>query len=147
MDGENKLIIPALGCIYRALGPLSYLGLRIAVGGVIMSHGYAKLFNGFAPMVAEKTLTPLGVPMPYAVADFLGCLELFGSALLVIGLLTRPIALMLFVQFVVIAFGVQIPRGWSEGAEYVIVMMMTYAVFAANGAGRYSVDRLIGKEF
>jgi putative oxidoreductase len=147
MHEDTKLIIPGLGKIYHALGPVSYAVARVAMGCVIMVHGYNKLFNGFAPIVADKVLTPLGLPMPLVFAYFLGTLEFFGCALLAVGFLTRPIALMLTVEFVIVTFGVQLPRGYGENVEYVVMLLVMSAMFAANGGGRYSIDHKIGKAF
>ena len=147
MNGDTKLIIPGLGKIYHALGPVSYAVARFAMGGVIMVHGYNKLFNGMAPMVADKVLAPLGLPMPLVFAYFLGTLEFFGCALLAVGFLTRPIAAMLTFEFVIVTFCVQMPRGYGENVEYTLMLLVMAALFAANGGGRYSIDRLIGREF
>jgi uncharacterized membrane protein YphA (DoxX/SURF4 family) len=35
----------------------------------------------------------------------------------------------------------------SGGFEYPLILAVFFAVYAANGAGRYSIDRLLGKEF
>ena len=136
-----RLIIPALGCVYAALGPLSYAVARVVLGGVIMVHGYAKLFNGVAVVVGDKVLGPMGFPMPEAWGYFLGILEFFGCALF---------ALMLTVELFIAVFGVHMKNGFSSasgGFEYPLILAVFFAVYAANGAGRYSIDRLLGKEF
>jgi putative oxidoreductase len=62
--------------------------------------------------VADHVVTVLGLPMPLAWAYFLGILECFGGAALAVGFLTRPIALMLTIEFVIITF-------WHYGNGYV----------------------------
>ena len=147
MNGGTKLIIPGLGGIYDALGPLSYAVARFVLGGVIMVHGYAKLFGGAAPIVAEKLIAPLGFPAPLAWAYFIGILEFFGCAALAVGFLTRPIALMLTVEMAIVTFFIQLPQGYNEYLEYTLILLVLSAVYAANGGGRYSLDHVIGKEF
>jgi putative oxidoreductase len=147
MNGGAKLIIPGLGGIYGALGPLSYAVARFVLGGIIMVHGYAKLFGGAAPIVANQLLAPLGFPVPLAWAYFLGILEFFGCAALAVGFLTRPIALMLTVEMAIVTFFIQLPQGYNEYLEYTLILLVLSAVYAANGGGRYSLDHVIGKEF
>jgi putative oxidoreductase len=145
-----RLIIPALGCVYAALGPLSYAGARVVLGGVIMVHGYAKLFNGVSVVVGDKILGPMGFPMPEAWGYFLGILEFFGCALFAVGLLTRPLALMLTVELFIAVFGVHMKNGFGVGVggfEYPLILAVFFGIYAANGGGRYSIDRLLGKEF
>jgi len=147
MNGETKLIIPGLGGIYDALGPLSYAVARFVLGGIIMVHGYAKLFGGAAPIVANQLLAPMGFPAPLAWAYFIGILEFFGCAALAVGFLTRPIALMLTVEMAIVTFFIQLPQGYNEYLEYTLILLVLSAVYAANGGGRYSLDHLIGREF
>ena len=146
MNGGTKLIIPGLGGIYDALGPLSYAVARFVLGGIIMVHGYAKLFGGAAPIVANQLLAPMGFPAPLAWAYFIGILEFFGCAALAVGFLTRPIALMLTVEMAIVTFFIQLPQGYNEYLEYTLILLVLSAVYAANGGGRYSLDHLIGKE-
>ncbi|MGA3305675.1 MAG: DoxX family protein [Stellaceae bacterium] len=147
MNGGTKLIIPGLGGIYDALGPLSYAVARFVLGGIIMVHGYAKLFGGAAPIVANQLLAPMGFPAPLAWAYFIGILEFFGCAALAVGFLTRPIALMLTVEMAIVTFFIQLPQGYNEYLEYTLILLVLSAVYAANGGGRYSLDHLIGSEF
>jgi putative oxidoreductase len=44
-------------------------------------------------------------------APFVGCLQFFGGILLAIGLITRPIALLLFIQFLFSIY-FHLPRGF-----------------------------------
>ena len=96
-------------------------------------------------------MTALGLPMPLAWAYLLGVLECFGGAALAVGLLTRPLALMLTIEFIVITFwhsgngfAFSSPHG---GYEYPLVLTVVYAAIFFRGAGRCSIDRMIGKEF
>ena len=96
-------------------------------------------------------VTVLGLPMPLAWAYLIGILECFGGAALAVGFLTRPIALMLTVEFAVITYWhsgngyvFSSPHG---GYEYPLVLLVIYFAIFFRGAGRCSIDRAIGKEF
>ncbi len=122
---SQKLIWPGLAALYEKLAPCGYGLMRFAAGAVVVYHGYAKLFLGFAGPVAQNVLAPLGLPAPLAWAYWLGVLELVGGAFLAIGLLTAP-------------------RG---GWEFPALLTLLYIGILFRGGGRCSVDRLIGREF
>jgi putative oxidoreductase len=93
------------------LAPRGYTLMRFSAGAVVVYHGYAKLFAGFAPVVAKNILTPLGFPLPVVWAYFLGVLELVGGAALAIGLFTRPVALMFVIELAIVTY-------WHSGNGY-----------------------------
>jgi uncharacterized membrane protein YphA (DoxX/SURF4 family) len=101
---KSRLIFPGLAGLYESVAPYSYSIIRFVAGAILVYHGYGKLFGGIIQGVADHVVTPLGLPMPLAFAYFLGILECFGGAALAIGFLTRPIALMLTVEFLIITF-------------------------------------------
>jgi putative oxidoreductase len=148
---STRLIVPGLAGLYQGIAPYSYAIIRFIAGAILIYHGYNKLFvTGVAP-VADHVVTPLGLPMPMAWAYLIGILELFGGIALAVGFLTRPIALMLTVEFIIITFWhagngyvFTSPHG---GFEYPLVLTVIYAAIFFRGAGRCSIDRMIGKEF
>ena len=153
-DGQidsTRLIFPGLAGLYQSVAPYSYAIIRFIAGAILIYHGYNKLFGGIINGVAQNVVTPMGLPDPLAWAYFLGILECFGGALLAIGFLTRPIALMLVVEFIIITYwhlgngyGFSSPKG---GYEYPLVLLVVYIAIFFRGAGRCSIDRAIGKEF
>ena len=103
-SANARLYFPGFSSFYDGLAPYGYPVMRFAAGGIVVYHGWAKLFGGFAPFVAEKVLAPMGFPAPYAWTYFLGILECFGAAMVAVGLFTRPIAAMLTVEMAVIVY-------------------------------------------
>ena len=146
---SSRLIIPGLAGLYQSIAPYSYAIIRFIAGAILIYHGYNKLFvTGVAP-VADHVVTPLGLPIPMAWAYLIGILEFFGGIALAVGFLVRPIALMLTVEFVVITCW-SWPNGYffsKGGYEYPLVLLVVYAAIFFRGAGRCSIDRMIGKEF
>jgi putative oxidoreductase len=147
----TRLIIPGLAGLYQTVSPYSYAVVRFIAGAILVPHGYTKLFGSGVQGVADHVVTALGLPMPLAWAYLLGVLECFGGAALAVGLLTRPLALMLTIEFIVITFwhsgngfAFSSPHG---GYEYPLVLTVVYAAIFFRGAGRCSIDRMIGKEF
>ena len=146
-----RLIFPGLAGLYQSVAPYSYAIIRFCAGAVLIYHGYGKLFGGNIAGVADYVMKPLGLPMPLAWAYFLGCLEFFGGAAIAVGFLTRPIALMLVVEFIVITIW-HAGNGYSfanphGGYEYPLLLLFIYAAIFFRGAGRCSIARMIGREF
>jgi putative oxidoreductase len=143
-----RLAIPALGGLYDAVSPYSYALIRFATGAVLVPHGYAKLFEGGAIGIAGL-LGKLGFAPAIAWAYWIGCLEFFGAIMLAIGLFTRPVALLLFIEMVVIVFGVHISQGYfwnNHGVEYPLLLGVLYLAILFRGGDRLSVDRALGRE-
>jgi len=152
MANKRSLLMPALGGIYEALEPWAYPLVRVAAGAILMVHGYVKLFLGGAAFIADKILPNLGFYPSLVWAYFLGALELVGGLMIVVGLLTRPIAFMLVIEFLVITFGWNFRFGFSftnpgGGFEYPLLWLVVFVSIAIRGGGRYSTDGRIGKEF
>jgi putative oxidoreductase len=147
---KSHLLIPQLAGLYRHVAPLGYASIRIVIALVLLPDGLEKIFLGGADRIAAGNVAKLGLPLPYAWAWTVAGLEFFGSILLGLGLFTRPVAVAFAVMLTVIAFGISAPRGFfwtSNGAE--VALMLEFAVigFIFGGGGRYSLDRLIGREF
>jgi putative oxidoreductase len=147
---RTRLLIPGLGSLYETISPYSYAVIRFIVGAVLIYHGYGKLFVTGVGAIAEHVVVPLNLPMPMAWAYLLGILEFFGGIALALGFLVRPIALMLTVEFIIITawhwgngYVFASPHG---GYEYPLVLTVIYGAIFFRGAGRCSIDHLIGKE-
>ena len=146
-----KLFIPILARLYRLVEPWGYAVLRLAAGAIMIPHGAQKLF-GSAPIAGGKYLPPWGLPATPEWAMGLGILELIGGAMLVLGLLTRPIALLFVIELYVVTFVVPPTLGWAwviKGAteHYPLTLLVLFLAVFFRGGGHYSLDRLIGKEF
>jgi putative oxidoreductase len=148
---SNRLIFPGLAGFYQSIAPYSYAIVRFIAGAILVYHGYNKLFGGIINGVAQNVVVPLGLPVPMAWAYFLGLLEFFGGIALAVGFLTRPIALLLVIEFIIITwwhggngYSFSSPKG---GYEYPLLLLVVYFAIFFRGAGRCSIDHMIGKEF
>lgn len=148
----RRLIFPGLAAFYRRLAPYAYTLVRFAAGAIMIPHGVPKLFGAFAPVLAKNVLTPLGFPAPLAWAYWLGTLEVFGGAMLALGLFTRPIALMFATETATIAIFVALPKGYfysapGGGFEYPLILFILYVAIVLCGGGRWAIDNIIAREF
>lgn len=81
------------------LRPITLLILRCTLGLIFLFHGYPKIAHGIGGSV--KYVSSLGLPSPTFLTYILVALELGGGALLILGLATRPIALLFTVEMCV----------------------------------------------
>ena len=145
MSNDTKpAAIPALAPVYAQLAPLAETLLRVVVGVAFVIHGWPKIQN---PLGAVEMVQSIGFYPGWLWATALAATEFFGGLLLIFGLLTRPAALATTVVLLVTVWfhWVQLDQGY-KGAELSIIWASVTLFFALNGAGRYSVDRLIGRQ-
>jgi len=142
--GEPRLIVPALGPVYRALGGCGDLLLRIMCGALLLPPGWHKLTGPLFDRDVEL-FHQLGFEPAVPLMWFITALELVGGLCLILGLLTRPIALMVAVEMLVIAIAVDIPNG--RGYSFTLLWAAVAIAIFLRGGGRLSVDRWIGREF
>ena len=122
--------------------PALRAALRIGAGLLFMQHGAQKLLGWFGGFGPDGGTAPLLSQMGLA-----GVLELVGGLLIVIGLLTRPVALILFVEMLWAYFQAHLPQGLApirNGGELALLYALIWLYFAAAGAGPASVDAAIG---
>jgi putative oxidoreductase len=121
-----------------SLASLTHVVLRVGTGLLFMQHGMQKLFGAFGGFGSQGGTAPLMSQMGLA-----GVLEFGGGLLLVLGLLTRPVAVLLFVEMIAAYFMAHLPKGgWpiENGGELALLYAIVFAWFAAHGAGPLSVD-------
>lgn len=124
----------------RTEHPLPLALLRVALGFVCFTHGFAKLFLGQRTPLGSW-LAALGVPQPHAVATALAVLELVGGPLLMAGLLVVPIVLVLLLLTVLgLALGPG-PRAWfaggagQQGLEHGVLLLASQTCLLLSSRG------------
>ena len=121
-----------------SLAPVTHAVLRIGAGLLFMQHGAQKLFGMFGGMGPNGGTVELMSQFGLA-----GVLEFFGGLLIVLGLLTRPVALVLALEMLVAYFQAHFPRGGApiqNQGELPLLFMLVWLFFAGNGAGPASID-------
>jgi putative oxidoreductase len=123
------------------LQPLSLLTLRVILGIIFLYHGYPKLTHTHGNL--QAVFVDHGLP-PYFVYVS-GILETFGGGLLLLGLFTRPAALLLAIEMCVAIWKVHSVHGYMAVHDYEFPLALAGACFAlvTVGAGMLSLDHPI----
>jgi putative oxidoreductase len=90
-----------------------------------------------------------GVPHVWSELWVAGVLEAFGGALVILGLLTRPVAFLLCGEMAVAYFQMHAPRGFwpiHNGGEPAVLYCFIFLYLFAAGAGPISLDRLVRRK-
>jgi|SRR5271167_3260537 putative oxidoreductase len=126
------------------LEPVGLLSLRVALAIIFVYHGYPKLVHPTAEMhdffVAHD--------LPGYFVSVAGVLETFGGFLLLLGLFTRPVALLLAMEMVVVIWKVKMAAEFASVSVFEFEMLIcgTCIALACLGAGMASLDFLVLKE-
>ena len=115
--------------------------LRIAVGAVILTHGYQKVFHMHLGGVAGF-FGHLGIPLPTLSAIVVMTVEFVGGILLVTGLATRIPAALIAVDMLVALLVVHFRNGYlKSGGELPLLLLAGAICLALSGGGCGSVKR------
>jgi len=153
MNGSGRLYFPALGALYQPLWKLVELILRLAAGLILVPHGFWKLgyLGGPGLTGVGKFLDKFGYSPGGFWASVLTTVEIAGGILIAIGLFTRPVALIAFIEMVLIV-QYHSRYGWffnvqGGGMEYAVLWAAVLLYFVIRGGGEWSVDARMRKEF
>ena len=121
------------------LPDLAHTVLRVITGALFMQHGLQKLFG----LLADPSQPWNGPPPMFSQFWFAGVLEAFGGLLIVLGLLTRPVAFLLAGEMAVAYFTAHAPRSFwpiRNGGEHTVLFCFIFLYLFATGAGPFSLD-------
>ncbi|HEV8584417.1 MAG TPA: DoxX family protein [Methylomirabilota bacterium] len=124
--------VPVLRAV-PALGPITHAVLRIGAGLLFFQHGLQKF-----GVIGGKAAVPLASQMGVA-----GVLELVGGLLIVLGLFTRPVAVVLAAEMLIAYLMAHAPRGAlpiANGGEVALLFALIFVFLAGNGPGAAAID-------
>ncbi|MDP5291556.1 DoxX family protein [Oceanimonas sp. CHS3-5] len=125
---------------------LAALALRVPTGLILAAHGAQKLFGWFGGYGLEGTgqwMASIGLAPGYLMALLAGSAEFFGGLALLLGLLTRPAAVVTAFTMLVALFSVHIGNGLfmaNNGYEYALTLFAVSLALAIQGGGRLALD-------
>ncbi|MGY2492861.1 DoxX family protein [Cupriavidus sp. CP313] len=135
-------MLRAIAWLERVPHTLLALPLRLAVATVFWNSAMTKLadWNAALELFREEYRVPL---LPPEIAAYIAVsIELTAPVLLVLGLATRPVALVLLGMTAVIEVFVY-PLAWPTHIQWAAMLL----VLLCRGAGNWSLDHLLYKRF
>lgn len=133
----------------RWFTPIALVVTRVAFGQAFALTGWGKLHN--LEKITEF-FRGLGIPAPEIQAPFIGTLEFVGGLCLVLGLVTRPAALLLLCTMIVAlatAHPGDLGQAFALDMSFADIAPVPFLVallwLIAKGPGRFSLDHVIAR--
>ena len=120
--------------------PFTLSLLRIVAGFLFWQRGMQKLFGLFGGEVAPT----------FSLLWSAGVLESLGGPLIALGLLTRPVALVLAGEMATAYWIVHRPQGFwplRNGGEVALLFLIIFLCLVTFGPGKIAVDAVMSKRF
>lgn len=118
------------------LAPYAAFFMRLAVGGVFLSHGWVKWQRGI-PATAAFLQSEAGIPFATVWAVVLIAIETVGAACVLLGILTRAWATAMAVEMAIAIAVVELPRG--RNLELEALLLAGAVTLMALGDGPLSI--------
>jgi len=125
--------------------------IRLAFGTIFVAHGAQKLFGWWGGYGLEATgqwMASIGLQPGFSMAMLAGGIEFFGGIAIIVGLLTRPIALVSSLLMLVALILVHWPNGFfisANGYEFALALLAMSVSLTISGSGRLSLDSMLRK--
>jgi putative oxidoreductase len=123
------------------LQPLALVVIRLALGAVMLAHGYQNTFHHLHDHV--RMVASLGIPAWLGYVSAYA--ELLGGVLILAGFLTRPAALAICIDLLVAIWKVHWRNGLTgeHGYEFPLALVALAFALIFFGAGPISIDHVV----
>lgn len=127
---------------------IAILLLRIMTGLILFVAGAGKVLGWFGGFGMNAMLDIFKTNMHLsAFWTYLSCYtEFIGGFLIIIGFLTRPAAVALFINMLVATYLTGLKNFFMGGAAYPCLLMVIFLVITLSGPMAYSIDAILSKK-
>jgi putative oxidoreductase len=118
---------------------VTFFLLRVVAGLLFLQAGGMKMFDWFGGVPADFG----GHPAMWSQTWIGGALEFWGGLLILLGLMTRPVAFILAGEMAVAYFQFHQPNGFwpiQNHGEPAVFLCFIFLFYAAHGGGKWSLD-------
>ena len=116
--------------------------LRLSIGTMLIHHGYEKTAD--IQNFADAFVRPIGIPFPILASYIAAYSEIYGSWLLIAGLLTRFAALSIVGTIGVAIYHAIVTAGFNIYLLELLVLYMGGALcILLLGGGDFAIDRFL----
>jgi len=117
--------------------------IRVTAGLIIFVAALEKFFGGGFDGFT-RAVTGMGMPLPQLWGIFIPLLELFGGALVLLGLGARWVAALFVVEYAVTTFLIKVPRqppfgGWDR-LRIDLMLLASSVMLVLCGSGAFALD-------
>ena len=113
------------------------LFLRVALGGILLAHGFPKIRNLKA---TAGNFASMGFKPGMFWGGMAAAIEFIGGLLLIAGFLTQVVAFFVTVQFLVIILKVRRGQKLVGGYELDLLILAAASLLLTTGGGVYSLE-------
>jgi len=134
--------------VFASKAGIEALIIRVPVGVIFAAHGAQKLFGWFGGYGLEGTgqwMASQGFTPGFLMALMAGSAEFFGGIALILGLLTRPAAI-LTAFTMLMAMTVHVSNGLflsNNGYEFALSLLAVTTSIVFMGGGKFALDNII----
>ena len=123
---------------------LGLLILRLSIGTMLIHHGYEKTAD--IENFAAAFVRPIGIPFPIIASYIAAYSEIYGSWLVIAGLLTRFASLSIVGTIGVAIYHAIVTAGFNIYLLELLILYMGGALcILCYGGGDFAIDRLLRK--
>jgi putative oxidoreductase len=124
--------------------PLALLAMRLALGAIMVAHGYHKVFGG----LHHHSQTVAGLGLPAWLGYVSAFAEFFGGLLILVGFFTRAAAFFVFIDLAVAIWKVHLHNGLMgtpdrPGYEFTLAAAALAFALIFFGAGPIAIDHVL----
>ena len=137
-----------MNILFSGNNGITDLPVRIIFGAVFIAHGGQKLFGWWGGYGLEATgqwMASIGLEPGFAMAMIAGGIEFFGGIALILGVITRPVAMAASLLMLVAMMSVHWSNGFfmsANGYEFSLTLLAMSAYLTIAGSGRLSIDSI-----
>jgi len=130
----------------RTNAPAAVILIRLLVGAVFLEEGIQKFL--FPELLGQGRFARIGIPLPQLTGPFVGAVEVVCGALLLLGLLTRLSALLLFIDISVAIVSTKVPILVGHDLwGFHLAKLARYGVWSMASEARTDFSMLLGSLF